>query len=61
MERENKDMKERKEKGRAEFERVKAQKELQERKNKEFEEALNDMSRKSNLNERELQELKKQF
>lgn len=36
MERENKDMKERREKGKAEFERVKAQKELQEKKNKEF-------------------------
>lgn len=36
MERENKDMKERREKGRAEFERIKAQKELQEKKNKEF-------------------------
>lgn len=54
-------MKSRREKGKADFERAKAQAEEQARKHKYFEDALQEMSRKSNLNERELAELKRQF
>jgi DNA gyrase/topoisomerase IV subunit A len=61
MERDNKDMKDRREKGKADYDRLKAQSEAQNKRNKEFEDALNEMSRKSNLNERELTELKRQF
>lgn len=50
MERANKEMKQRREKGKAEFDRARAQAEDHNRKQKEFEDALNEISRKSNLN-----------
>lgn len=55
IERENKEMKERRERGRAEMNQVRNDGDSKNKKQREFEQAIAEMNRKSNLNAQELE------